>query len=103
MKHTILLAAAALLVLSAPARSSERADNDNRYDEIHDSDHGDHGDGGGPSADAAVSKLEADGYRVVKVGREHDRLEIKAVREGRLFEIEVNARDGRILRIREDD
>lgn len=50
-----------------------------------------------------VAKVEAEGYEVLRQEREHGRVEIKARRDGRYYEIEVNPLDGRILRVEEDD
>ncbi|WP_416897318.1 MAG: PepSY domain-containing protein [Minwuia sp.] len=101
MNKTILLILATPLMLAVPALASDRSGDDGR--ERLEYRGGDHETRETPAAGEALSKLEADGYHVVKVEREHGRLEVKAVREGRLYEIDIDAADGRIIRMREDD
>jgi uncharacterized membrane protein YkoI len=53
--------------------------------------------------DDIVRQLTDEGYRIVRMEREHGRVEIKAIRDGRVYEIDVDGADGRVLRVREDD
>jgi hypothetical protein len=52
-----------------------------------------------------VAQLEAKGYQVREIEREDDdELEVYAVSEGQLYELEIDARSGEILEMeREDD
>ncbi|PJK31435.1 PepSY domain-containing protein [Minwuia thermotolerans] len=53
--------------------------------------------------DDLARRLTDEGYRIVRMEREHGRVEIRAIRDGRHYEIDVDGVDGRVLRVREDD
>ena len=54
--------------------------------------------------DAEVrARLEADGWRIERYERERGRIEVYAERDGCRGEIEIDARDGRILSVEEED
>ena len=53
----------------------------------------------GMSEAEIVARIEARGYKVREIEMEDDELEVTAVLDGRLYEIEVDARTGEILEI----
>ena len=52
--------------------------------------------------DALRARLAEDGYVVRKFERERGRIEVRAEKDGRLWEIEADARSGEILEIEEE-
>ena len=50
-----------------------------------------------------LSTLEAEGYRVLEIEMEDGEIEVEAVRDGQMFEIEIAADTGLILEIELDD
>ena len=50
-----------------------------------------------------LSTLEAEGYRVIEIEMEDGEIEVEAVRDGQMFEIEIAADTGLILEIELDD
>ena len=53
--------------------------------------------------DALRARLDADGYAIRKFERERGRIEVYAEKDGRLHEIDADARTGEILKIEEED
>lgn len=49
------------------------------------------------------ARLAAEGYEIVKYERERGEIEVKAMREGRRWELEIDPRDGRTVKVEEDD
>lgn len=49
------------------------------------------------------ARLAAEGYEIVKYERERREIEVKATREGRRWELEIDPRDGRTVKVEEDD
>ena len=62
--------------------------------------------GSGPRApeadDALRARLAEDGYAIRRFERERGRIEVRAEKDGRLWEIEADARSGEILEIEEE-
>ncbi|GMG84529.1 hypothetical protein LNKW23_37450 [Paralimibaculum aggregatum] len=52
---------------------------------------------------ALRAQLEADGYRIVEYERERGRIEVRADRAGRRWELKIDPRDGRIAEIEAED
>lgn len=53
-------------------------------------------------ADADIrTMLEQQGYRIVKIERERNKVEVYAKKDGRRWEIEMDSRSGRILELEE--
>ncbi len=50
-----------------------------------------------------LSTLEAEGYRVLEIEMEDGEIEVEAIRDGQMFEIEIAADTGLILEIKLDD
>ena len=50
-----------------------------------------------------LSTLEAEGYRVLEIEMEDGEIEVEAIRDGQMFEIEIAADTGLILEIELDD
>lgn len=50
-----------------------------------------------------LSTLEAEGYQVIEIEMEDGEIEVEAVRDGQMFEIEIAADTGLILEIELDD
>lgn len=57
----------------------------------------------GTTAEEITAALAADGYTVRKYEREHDYIEVKADRDGRRYEIEVDRKTGAVTAIELDD
>lgn len=49
------------------------------------------------------ARLASEGYEIVKYERERGEIEVKAMREGRRWELEIDPRDGRTVKVEEDD
>ncbi|MBK0398481.1 PepSY domain-containing protein [Limibaculum sp. M0105] len=49
------------------------------------------------------ARLSAEGYEIVKYERERGEIEVKAMRDGRRWELEIDPRDGRTLKVEEDE
>ena len=61
------------------------------------------GDTTGVTDAEILSTLEAEGYRVLESEMEDGEIEVEAVRDGQMFEIEIAADTGLILEIELDD
>lgn len=57
----------------------------------------------GTTAEEITTALAADGYTVRKYEREHGYIEVKADRDGRRYEIEVDRKTGTVTAIELDD
>lgn len=57
----------------------------------------------GSSDQEIRQSLEAEGYEIRKYERERGRIEVYADRDGRRWEIKIDARDGRVLKVEEED
>lgn len=57
----------------------------------------------GTERDAIVAALAKEGYSVIRIKREHGRIEAKAERDGRRYEIKIDGWSGQVLRVKEDD
>lgn len=117
MKKTMILMAAAGFVLAAPALASGRsaddggagyrsesherkADREHERNEYREQER----QAGNTVSDARVAEiLEGEGYKLFRMEREHGRIEVKAMRDGRRYELHLDARDGRIMDVEEDD
>lgn len=52
---------------------------------------------------AIQTKLQDAGYEVIYAERYHDRLELKARRSGRMYELKIDPKTGQILKVEDDD
>lgn len=57
----------------------------------------------GTEREAIVAALAKEGYSVIRIKREHGRIEAKAERDGRRYEVKIDGWSGQILRVKEDD
>jgi len=49
------------------------------------------------------ARLALEGYEIVKYERERGEIEVKAMRDGHRWELEIDPRDGRTVKVEEDD
>ena len=49
------------------------------------------------------SNLSAQGYKIVKYEREHGKIEVYAIKDGRRWELKIDPRTGKVLRIESED
>ena len=57
----------------------------------------------GTTPEAITEALSSAGYTVRKQEREHGRIEVKVTRDGKRYEIEVDAKSGEVTAIEIDD
>lgn len=56
----------------------------------------------GTTQDAIATALKAQGYEMNKYEQEHGLIEVKAMKDGRRWEVKIDAKTGKVVRVKAD-